>query len=59
MVLATRRASRRARTSIACAGLHADRVAAMTGDDDGRERIVPFRGDYYTLAGDARSSSAA
>jgi L-2-hydroxyglutarate oxidase LhgO len=40
---------------IACAGLQADRVAAMTGDS-GREvpRIVPFRGDYYTLTPDAR-----
>lgn len=33
---------------IACAGLQSDRVAAMTGDA-GNERIVPFRGDYYTL----------
>lgn len=39
--------------AIACAGLHADRVAAMTGDQ-GNERIVPFRGDYYTLAPSAR-----
>ena len=33
---------------VACAGLHADRLARMTGDDDD-PRIVPFRGDYYTL----------
>ncbi len=41
---------------IACAGLHADRVSAMSGDV-GRDvpRIVPFRGDYYTLAPDARA----
>jgi (S)-2-hydroxyglutarate dehydrogenase len=39
---------------IACAGLWSDRVAAMTGDD-GSERIVPFRGDYYRLTPDARS----
>jgi L-2-hydroxyglutarate oxidase len=38
---------------IACAGLWADRVAAMTGDA-GPERIVPFRGDYYTLRPVAR-----
>jgi L-2-hydroxyglutarate oxidase len=43
-----------ARDVIACAGLQADRLAAMTGDP-GRERIVPFRGDYYTLTPDARS----
>ena len=39
---------------IACAGLWSDRVAAMTGDD-GTERIIPFRGDYYTLTPDARA----
>ena len=41
---------------IACAGLHADRVAAMTGET-GRDvpRIVPFRGDYYTLRPEARA----
>jgi L-2-hydroxyglutarate oxidase LhgO len=40
---------------IACAGLWADRVAMMSGDQ-GREapRIVPFRGDYYTLVPEAR-----
>jgi L-2-hydroxyglutarate oxidase LhgO len=40
---------------IACAGLQADRVASMTGPADGAiPRIVPFRGDYYTLRPDAR-----
>lgn len=40
---------------IACAGLWADRVAALTGDaGPGAPRIVPFRGDYYTLTPDAR-----
>lgn len=43
----------RARNLIACAGLHSDRVAALTGDA-GSERIVPFRGDYYTLRPSAR-----
>jgi L-2-hydroxyglutarate oxidase len=40
---------------IACAGLQADRVSAMTGER-GPEvpRIVPFRGDYYTLVPAAR-----
>ncbi len=33
---------------VACAGLQADRIARLTGDDD-EPRIVPFRGDYYTL----------
>jgi L-2-hydroxyglutarate oxidase LhgO len=41
---------------IACAGLQSDRVAAMTGET-GKDipRIVPFRGDYYTLKPEARS----
>ena len=47
------------RNVIACAGLQADRVAAMTGDAGRRERIVPFRGDYYTLQPDARATSSA
>lgn len=35
-----------------CAGLHADRVARLAGDR-AAIRIVPFRGEYYTLT-DAR-----
>ena len=38
---------------IVCGGLHADRLAAMVGARDA-PRIVPFRGDYYTLTLDAR-----
>ncbi len=38
---------------ISCAGLHADRVAALSGAP--REpRIVPFRGDYYILRPERR-----
>jgi L-2-hydroxyglutarate oxidase LhgO len=33
---------------INCAGLHADRVAEMMGEDID-VRIIPFRGEYYTL----------
>ena len=39
----------RARAVIACAGLQADRIAALTGQGGGEYRIVPFRGDYYTF----------
>lgn len=40
---------------IACAGLWADRVAAMTGDAGAdAPRVIPFRGDYYTLVPEAR-----
>jgi L-2-hydroxyglutarate oxidase len=44
-----------ARAVVVCAGLWADRVAALTGDARrDAPRIVPFRGDYYTLTPDAR-----
>ncbi len=52
-VISTSRGDVIARDLIACAGLHSDRVAQMTGDAGG-ERIVPFRGDYYTLKPAAR-----
>ena len=39
---------------VVCAGLWADEVAARTGEPV-EPRIVPFRGDYYTLTDDARS----
>jgi L-2-hydroxyglutarate oxidase LhgO len=41
------------RDVVTCAGLWADRVARLSGDD-GTDAIVPFRGDYYTLTPDAR-----
>ncbi len=34
-----------------CAGLHADRIAALGGEPRGC-RIVPIRGEYYTLRAD-------
>ncbi len=37
---------------VGCAGLHADRLAAATGAEPD-VRIVPFRGDYYTLTAQA------
>jgi L-2-hydroxyglutarate oxidase LhgO len=46
--LRTSRGNVIAQRVIVCAGLWADRVAAMSGLG-GSERIVPFRGDYYTL----------
>ena len=56
VVVATTAGELEAGHVIACAGLHADRLAAMTGES-GRDvpRIVPFRGDYYTLVPEARS----
>jgi L-2-hydroxyglutarate oxidase len=55
MVLGTERGDLVASKVIACAGLQADRIAAMTGDDGpDRPRIVPFRGDYFALKPKAR-----
>lgn len=51
-VLTTPAGDLRARAVIGCAGLWADEVARMT-PGAGTERIVPFRGDYYTLSPDA------
>jgi L-2-hydroxyglutarate oxidase LhgO len=43
-----------ARDLVACAGLWADRLARRAGDPEAAHaRIVPFRGDYYTLTTDA------
>ena len=56
LVVRTTRGDVTAGAVIACAGLWADRVAALTGDAGAdAPRIVPFRGDYYTLTPDARS----
>ena len=40
-----------ARHLINCAGLHADKVASLMGVDVG-VRIIPFRGEYFTLRPD-------
>jgi len=48
LVLATTHGDLRSRHLVACAGLHADRVARACGVDPG-VRIVPFRGEYYEL----------
>ena len=52
-VVTTSRGEIVARQVIACAGLHADRVARL-GNAPDDPRIVPFRGDYYTLDPTAR-----
>ncbi len=39
---------------VACAGLQADRVAALTAASSGAYRVAPFRGGFYTLAPEAR-----
>ncbi|HET9613556.1 MAG TPA: L-2-hydroxyglutarate oxidase [Candidatus Limnocylindrales bacterium] len=42
------------RLGVVCAGLHADEIAARSGAR-ADPRIVPFRGDYYTLRASART----
>lgn len=42
----------RAKVLVNCAGLHSDRVAEMAGVTPS-VKIVPFRGEYYTLTPDA------
>jgi (S)-2-hydroxyglutarate dehydrogenase len=53
VVLQTTAGDVTAKHVVACAGLHADRVAHMTGAPRD-PRIVPFRGDYYVLRPDRR-----
>jgi len=55
-VIETTKGAVEARVVITCAGLQSDRVAAMTGRADrDAPKIVPFRGDYYSLVPGARS----
>lgn len=54
-IVTTTRGDVEARVVITCAGLHSDRVAAMSGGaDPAAPKIVPFRGDYYALVPAAR-----
>ncbi|MDP8926898.1 MAG: L-2-hydroxyglutarate oxidase [Actinomycetota bacterium] len=43
----------RARVLVNCAGLHSDRVAALSGVKAGA-KVVPFRGEYYELEPEKR-----
>jgi len=43
-----------ARHAVNCAGLYADRIAEMSGQDL-NTKIVPFRGEYYELVPERRS----
>jgi (S)-2-hydroxyglutarate dehydrogenase len=52
--VSTPRLTVRARRLVACAGLHADRVARLAGVTP-EVRIVPFRGEYYFLAPERRT----
>jgi len=50
VALRTRDGEMRASAVVACAGLQSDRLAQLSGLD-AATRIIPFRGDYYTLTG--------
>jgi L-2-hydroxyglutarate oxidase LhgO len=54
ITLSTSAGPLRAARLVVCAGLQADSVSRRCQGDDVPERIVPFRGDYYTLTPDAR-----
>ena len=43
-----------ARHVVNCAGLYADRIAAMSGQEGLDVQIVPFRGEYYELVPERR-----
>ena len=43
-----------ARHVVNCAGLYADRIAQMSGQDNLDVQIVPFRGEYYELVPERR-----
>ena len=51
--LRTRGESFRARVLVNCAGLHSDRVAALSRVEAGA-KVVPFRGEYYELKPERR-----
>lgn len=53
VTLLTNRGEITGRGVVACAGLHADRVAHLTGAPED-PRIVPFRGDYWILRPERR-----
>jgi L-2-hydroxyglutarate oxidase LhgO len=53
VVLRTTAGEVEARHVVACGGLHADRLARMTGAPPD-PRIVPFRGDYWVLRPDRK-----
>jgi (S)-2-hydroxyglutarate dehydrogenase len=56
VVLETTAGELEARRVLTCAGLYADRVAALS-DGPREPRVVPFRGDYWQLRPEARHLS--
>ncbi len=54
VIVETSRGELRARCVVNCAGLHSDRIAALSGRPPD-VRIIPFRGEYYELVEARRS----
>ena len=54
LILDTSQDSIRSKFMINCGGLHCDRIARMAGAQPNLQ-IVPFRGEYYTIAPQRRS----
>lgn len=52
-IVETQRGAIRARFVVNCGGLHSDRIARRSGCEPGA-RIVPFRGEYYSVAPEKR-----
>jgi (S)-2-hydroxyglutarate dehydrogenase len=52
VIVATTGGEIKARQVVNCAGLHCDRVTAMSGEKPGA-KIVPFRGEYFELKPEA------
>lgn len=50
VVVQTNEGDREARVVVNCAGLHADRIRSGSSSSGPQVRIVPFRGEYHTLA---------
>jgi L-2-hydroxyglutarate oxidase len=53
ILVTTNRSIIRAKYAINCAGLHSDRVTALSGARPS-VKIIPFRGEYYELKPDSR-----
>lgn len=52
LVIETARGEIHTRAAVNCAGAYSDRIAAMAGARP-ESRIIPFRGEYYSLAGES------
>jgi (S)-2-hydroxyglutarate dehydrogenase len=52
LVIETAQGEVRTRAAVNCAGAYSDRIATMAGAQP-ESRVIPFRGEYYSLAGES------